>query len=410
MKAEIIAVGSELLTPTRLDTNSLFLSEKLGERGIDVVRKCVVGDDRELLTATIQRAREEHEIVITTGGLGPTLDDLTRESVADATGRELVYDPAIEQGIAERFRRSGRKMSESNRRQAYVLDGAEMLPNANGTAPGQWFEDDGRILMLLPGPPRELKPLFHEQCEPRLAKIPAPYRYYTAHLRVANLPESEVDQRLAPIYSPAENVQTTILASPGEIQLHFRGRGASVDEAEAAAVAVADRAADELGEAVYSREDETLEAAVQRLFREKGWTLATVESCTGGLIAQRLTDVPGSSAVFVGGFVTYSAALKSELVGVPAELIAEHGVVSEAVARAMAEGVRERTGATVGVSTTGEAGPEPADPSVPVGKVFLGVSHPGGTDVHELTLARDRHRIRLWSTRAALDRLRLLAC
>ncbi len=321
MEAEIIAVGSELLTPARVDTNSLWLTDRLNRRGIEVVRKTVVGDDRERLAQQIKRSREGAKVVILTGGLGPTLDDLTRECAADATGRELIFHPEVVDWIAERFSRFGRQMTENNRRQAYCLDGAELLANPNGTAPGQYLEDEQGILMLLPGPPRELKPMFLDHCEPRLDKLPSPWSYCTVSLRIAGMGESDVDHRIGPIYSAETRAATTILASPGEIQLHVRGRAKTIDEAREIAVAVAHKVADELGDHVYTWKDEPLEAVIGERLREKGLKLALAESCTGGMLAERITSIPGSSDYFEGSFVTYSDHAKTDWLAVDAAAI-----------------------------------------------------------------------------------------
>ena len=406
MQAEIIAVGSELLTPSRIDTNSLFLTRKLNQHGIEVIRKTIIGDDRERLAHEIRRARAGAGIVIMTGGIGPTLDDISREAAADALGRELRFDAEIMKQIEARILRVRREMAPINRRQAYILEGAEVLPNARGTAPGQWYEDDQGILMLLPGPPREIEPLFEEQCEPRLAKIGSRHHYYTAYLRVAGLPESEVDQRVAPIYSAEQRVATTILASPGDIQLHMRAQAESLAEAREIAEALSRKVEAELGSAVFSRRNESLPAVVLGLLEERGLSLAVAESCTGGMIAEKLTSVPGSSRAFLGGFVTYSEQAKIDWLGVQAETIRAHGVVSEPVAREMAEGARRRAGASIGIATTGVAGPGGGTETTPTGTVFVAVADGSGVETGSLQIGGERDRVRLWATQNALNRLR----
>ena len=312
MQAEVIAVGSELLTPSKVDTNSLFLSRRLGERGVALVRKSVVGDDRRRLAAEIRRARETSDLVILSGGLGPTLDDLTREAASDATGRPLVLHESIVQDIAERFRRFNRPMAEVNRRQAYVLEGAEILPNPNGTAPGQWLADDLGILVLLPGPPRELEPLFDQTCLPLLARHAPSQRFFTRVLRVSGIGESDLEQRIAPIYKGASGIETTILSAPGDVQVHLRAQADSEEDARALAEELGTRILAELGDAVYSRDGAPLDETVARLLQEQGRKLAVAESCTGGLLAGKLTDMAGSSEFFAGGFVSYSKGAKSE--------------------------------------------------------------------------------------------------
>jgi nicotinamide-nucleotide amidase len=410
MEAVIIAVGSELLTPARLDTNSLFLTERLARRGVEVIRKVVVGDDRERIAAEIRRGRHEARIVIVTGGLGPTLDDLSREGAAEALGIGLVEHPEILEWLKERFARFGRPMTENNRRQASVLEGAEILPNPNGTAPGQYFSDEGGVVMLLPGPPRELKPMFTVECEPRLDRIRSTFQYSTVSLRIAGLGESDVDHRIGPIYSAESRADTTILAAPGDIQLHIRGRAATVDEAEQIARAVAEKVAQELGDHVYSWTNEPLEVVIGGLLRERGLKVCLAESCTGGLIAERITDIAGSSDYFAGGFVTYTKQAKIDWLGVQAETIREQGVVSEATARAMAERARDHAGGpgqAIGVSVTGVAGPGPDADGNPDGLVFIGVAD-GAEPLVKMRQfgggARDRTR--QLAAQTALDMLR----
>ncbi len=409
MVAQIIAVGSELLTPARLDTNSLFLTERLARRGIDVIRKVVVGDDQSRIAREVRRAREDAELVIVTGGLGPTLDDLSREGVAEAVGRGMYEEPQIIGWIAERFARYGRPMTANNRRQAMVIEGAEVLPNSQGTAPGLYYQDDAGVVILLPGPPRELQPLFITECEPRLDRIESPLRYFTASLRIAGLGESDVDSRVGPIYSAESRAVTTILSAPGEIQLHIRAEAATEDEARSIAAAVSQRVSEELGDRVYSLADEPIEMVVGRLLKERGLMLCLAESCTGGLLAEKITAIPGSSEYFAGGFVSYSAQAKADWLGVSAETIERHGVVSEPCAREMAERAREMAGGAgkaVGVSITGVAGPTGGTADNPVGTIFVALADSGETHVRRLQLGAERDRNRELAARTALDILR----
>lgn len=406
MNAEIIAIGSELLTPQRVDTNSLYLTEKLNQAGFEVVRKTVVGDDRARLSGQLRQAREVSELVITTGGIGPTLDDLTREAASDALGRALVFEPSIVEAIEERFRRFNRKMAEINKRQAYVLEGAEILPNPNGTAPGQFFRDEKGILIILPGPPRELQPMFEEQCLPRLLQLESPDKYYTATLRIALLPESEVDERIGPIYSLEPRVATTILAAPGDIQVHLRAKAATLDQARDIAESLSLKVEAELGKPVYSRANEALVDVVARLFRERQLTIATAESCTGGLLAETLTSLAGSSEYFRGGFVSYSEQAKIETLGVPAHTIREHTVYSAETAEQMALAARRKLGASLGFGITGVAGPDGGTEQTPVGTVFLALADQAGTEVVKRTLVGDRERIRGMAVLIALEMLR----
>lgn len=409
MEAEIIAVGSEMLTPGRVDTNSLWLTERLNRRGIEVARKCVIGDDRRRLTLEIKRAREASQVVIVTGGLGPTLDDLTRECAAEATGRELLFREEVVGWIAQRFAAFGRTPTENNKRQAYLLSGAELLPNPNGTAPGQYLEDEQGILMLLPGPPRELKPLFVSECEPRLDRLPSPWQYYTASMRISGLGESDVDHRIGPIYSAEERAVTTILAAPSDIQLHIRGRAATAAEAQAIAEAVAARVRVELGDHVYTNKDEELAVVVGSLLRERGLLLGLAESCTGGLLAERITAVPGSSDYFFGGFVSYSIDAKAEWLGVPRALLDEFGPVSEQVAGEMATRARDLAGGpgkAIGAAITGIAGPDGGTDETPVGTVFLAVADQAGVLVKQHKFNGDRERIRALAAQLTLELIR----
>jgi nicotinamide-nucleotide amidase len=406
VNAEIIAIGSELLTPQRVDTNSLYLTEKLNQVGFEVVRKTVVGDDRARLSEQLRQAREVSELVITTGGIGPTLDDLTREAASDALGRQLVFEPSIVEAIEERFRRFNRKMAEINKRQAYVLEGAEILPNPNGTAPGQYFRDKKGILIILPGPPRELQPMFEEQCLPRLLQLESPDKYYTATLRIALMPESEVDERIGPIYSAEPRVATTILAAPGDIQVHLRAKAGTVEQARDIAESLSLKVEAELGKPVYSRANEALVDVVARLFRERQLTLATAESCTGGLLAETLTSLAGSSEYFRGGFVSYSEQAKIETLGVPADTIREHTVYSAETAEQMALAARRKLGASLGFGITGVAGPDGGTEQTPVGTVFLALADQAGTEVVKRNLVGDRERIRGMAVLIALEMLR----
>ena len=410
MNAEIIAVGSELLTPFRADTNSLYLTEQLNQLGVEVIFKSVVGDDLKQIVAAAQHAIFRSDIVIFSGGLGPTEDDVTREAVAEALGICLRQDEQVLAHIEQRFVARGWKMSPNNAKQADVLEGAAVLPNPNGTAPGQWicgrFDDRERIFILLPGPPHELKGLFEGECRERLkAKLP-PAFIATRVLRVATLGESHVDARVAPIYKRYGDVQTTILAGAGEIQLHFKSRAETMEAAQARVDEAADAVEEELDDAVYSRNGESLEQIVGYWLQMRTATLAVAESCTGGLLAERITSVSGSSRYFVGGAVVYSNALKTELAGVPASMIERHGAVSREVAAALAEGIRYRSEATLGVGITGVAGPAGGSLEKPVGLVFHALASDSGTEVVEQNFPGDRKRIRWFASTLALDMVR----
>jgi nicotinamide-nucleotide amidase len=393
-----------------MDTNSLFLTEQINQLGVEVIFKSVVGDDLKRLVAAAQHALLRSEIVIFSGGLGPTEDDLTREAVAEALGIGLRRDEAVLAGIERRFAARGWKMSPNNAQQAEVLEGAMVLPNPNGTAPGQWlsgkFDGRERIVILLPGPPHELKPLFEVECRERLRSKLPPAFLATRVLKVAMLGESHVDARVAPIYKRFAEVQTTILAGPGEIQLHFKSRAGTLDAAQARVDEAADAVEDELDDAVFSRNGESLEQIVGYWLQMRNATLAVAESCTGGMLGERITSISGSSRYFAGGAIVYSNAVKTDLAGVPADMIERHGAVSREVAAALAEGIRYRCEATFGVGITGIAGPTGGTPEKPVGLVFHALASDGGTEVIERNFPGDRKRIRRFATTLALDMVR----
>ncbi len=405
MDAEIIAVGSELLTPERLDTNSLWLTEQLNALGIEVVTKMVVGDDRGRLAEAVRAAWSRTPLLFITGGLGPTEDDVTREAVAEALGRTLVFVPEILEAIRQRFQRAGRVMAEINRRQAFLIEGAEALPNDNGTAPGQWLRQQDRALALLPGPPGELRPMFTQHVRPRLEQMAPPLVIRVRTYRAAGIAESDLDQRIAPVYKRYSNPVTTVLAAPGDIQILLRARCAEVQEAEALLEELGGQIEQVLGDRIYSR-GEPMELVIGRLLRERSATLAVAESCTGGLLAQRITSIPGSSEYFLGGFLVYCDRAKIELAGVPAALLAQHGAVSEPVALALAEGTRRRTGATYALAVTGIAGPGGGSEAAPVGTVYIGLAGPEGSAARRFRFLGDRERVRGFAAQTAMDLLR----
>ncbi len=406
MDAEIIAVGSELLTPYRQDTNSLYLTEKLNSIGIEVRFKTVVGDVPEQLSAAFRSALERSSLIILMGGLGPTEDDINRQVVAAVLHLPLKEVPEILERIAARYARTGRKMPQNNVRQALIPDGAEWLENKNGTAPGIWIKHGSKIVVMLPGPPRELEGLFDAQCLPRLKPLVSGVKIRTRVLKVMGLPESEVDDRIAPIYKPYQNPITTILSTSGAIEVHLRAQAASEGEAEGILTEVSEKIELALGDHVFSTRGETIEEVVGMYLVMKQKTLATAESCTGGLVSERLTRVPGSSDFFLGGAVCYSNALKTKLAGVPNSLLEKHGAVSKPVAQALAEGIRRRTGASVGLGITGIAGPSGGTPQKPVGLVFIGLADERGTEVREFRFPGNRERVRLLSSQFALEMLR----
>ena len=410
MNAEIIAIGSELLTPYRQDTNSLYLTEKLNQLGVEVIFKTIVGDCKNHLVQAVSLALSRTDVIILMGGLGPTEDDLTREAVAEALGLELRRDPEILAKIEQRFVTHGWKMAANNAKQADVLAQATVLPNANGTAPGQWISGryDGyeKLIMLLPGPPHELKALFEEHCIPRLrAKLPLAF-IATRELKITGLGESQCDARVAPIYKQFSDINTTILAGAGEIQLHLKSRAASLEAAQTRVDELVAKLEAELGDLVFSDNGESMEQIVGYYLQMRSATLAVAESCTGGLLAQRITSLSGSSRYFLGGAIVYSNKLKTSFAGVPPELIQKHGAVSREVAAALAEGIRERCASTFGLGVTGVAGPTGGTDAKPVGLVFHGLATEKGTEVIERKFPGDRKRLRWFATQQALDMVR----
>ncbi|MBA2502099.1 MAG: competence/damage-inducible protein A [Pyrinomonadaceae bacterium] len=406
LTAEIIAIGSELLTPDRTDTNSLWLTEKLNGIGVEVKLKIVVGDDDARLEETMRDAVKRSRIVITTGGLGPTEDDITRKIAARALSRRLAYNEKVLDGIREKFVRMNRQMPEINARQAMVIEGAEVLDNPNGTAPGMYIEHENRAIALLPGPPREMRPMFENFVLPKLTTKAGDLRVARRILRVAGLGESAVDSTIAPVYTQYENPQTTILFNRSEIEIHLTAQGKTESEAELLLDGLAGQIEERLGDAIFAFRGETMEQVVGLRLAVGGFTLAVAESCTGGLIAERLTDVPGSSSYFLEGVVAYSNDAKIRSLGVPAELIEEHGAVSAQVAEAMAEGIKHRAEADFGLSVTGIAGPGGGSTEKPVGLVYIALADDAHTEHRKLMLPGDRQLIRWRASQAALDLLR----
>jgi nicotinamide-nucleotide amidase len=415
MLAETIAVGSEMLTPFRQDTNSLFITERLNEIGVKVAFKTTVGDRMEHLVSAVRTAAQRVDVVVIMGGLGPTQDDLTRQAVAEAMGIHIRRNADIVAELYKRFAARRMSMTENNAQQADVLEGAHVVPNANGTAPAQWldtvFSGHRKILMLLPGPPLELKPIFEQECMPRLREA-LPQRFIAMRtLKAAMIGESACDARIAPIYKHYPDVETTILAGGGDIQLNLICEKPALDIAQARVDELAGRIEEELDELIYSTQGESLEEIVLLYLGMKGATLAVAESCTGGLVAERITSIPGSSRAFLGGAVVYSNELKTLFAGADAGLIEQHGAVSAQVAKAMAEGIRKKTGATIGLAVTGIAGPGGGTEEKPVGLVYIAVAHGKEIEVVEKNFASfstqsTRERVRTLSAQAALDMVR----
>ena len=411
MRACILAIGSEMLTPFRVDTNSLFITERLNAVGYDVRLKAVVGDDVGELAEVLRTASGWADLIVITGGLGPTEDDLTRDAVARVYDMPLAVDEAIVDRIRDRFARRGMTMPDINRRQAMVPQGAVVLENPNGTAPGLWIERGGSAIVLLPGPPREMKPMLEGVVRDRLAPRSGTAGLFRRVLRITGRAESDVDAQAQPTYvkwtSNPVPISTTILAVLGQIELHLTAQAASPDAAHAALDAAVLEMQQVLGPSVYSTDGRSLEGVVGDLLRQHALTIAVAESCTGGLLASRLTDVPGSSDYVERGVVCYSNRAKTELAGVPAALIAEHGAVSEAVAKAMAEGIRSRAGTNIGIGITGRAGPGGGTPEKPVGTVSVAVIVDDETRVRTFQFIGGRDMVKFQAAQAALNMTRL---
>ena len=410
MRSEIIAVGSEMLTPFRQDTNSLYITEKLNGIGVTVAFKSIVGDRQKDLVNAIRTALSRVDILILMGGLGPTEDDLTREAVAEALSLTLRRDASQVAALHARAATWRITMPQNNLKQADVLEGATLLHNVNGSAPGQWLDTTfggyRKLIALLPGPPHECRPLFDTECLPRLFAAIPPRSIAVRTLKAAMIPESQADKLLAPIYTTYTDVETTLLAHTGDLQITLICSKQDPEAARQRVDELAERVEETLEDWLYSSQGDSLEQIVLYYLELRQATLAVAESCTGGLVAERITSVPGASRSFLGGAVVYSDELKASLAGVPVELIGRHGAVSAEVAKALAQGIRARTGATLGVGVTGIAGPTGATETKPVGLVHIAACDPQGCDAVERTFRGDRQRVREWAAQLALDMIR----
>ena len=408
MRAEILAVGSELLTPLRSDTNALYLTGQLLDAGIEVGARITVADDAALLESAFRHALARAQVVISTGGLGPTEDDLTREAAAAALGRPITRNQAMLDALVARFARyyPNRPMAPVNAKQADVIEGAVVLPNSRGSAPGQYVESEGRILILLPGPPKEMQPMFEEQVLPVLLQRTQGRVLRRRILSIACMSESDVEQVLAPLYTTFQNPRTTILGAPGQVELHLTAEGATPEEAEAQIEKLASGMRELLPGRFFSEDGRELHEVVADLLTERRLTVALAESCTGGLLAARLTERGGASAFFSRASVVYANAAKTDMLGIDPELIARVGAVSEEVARDMARAARTRAGADIGVGITGIAGPDGGTPEKPVGLVFAALDGAAGTRVRRATFPGNRERIRHQACQSALEMIR----
>ena len=412
MKAWIIAVGSELLTPFRVDTNSLAITERLNAIGCDVRLKTVVGDDVDELATIFARGIGQVDLIVCTGGLGPTEDDITRDALTRVLQVPIDVDEAIVDRIRQRFERRGMTMPEINRRQAMVPRGATVVENPRGTAPGLWIERQGTSVALLPGPPREMTPMLEALIAERLQPRSGGAGLFRRVLKITGRSESDVDARAQPVYSTWLTapipIATTILAVMGQIELHLTATAPNRHDGEAALESAVQQLREALGPIVYSLDGRPLEAVIGDLLRAKRLTVSVAESCSGGLLASRITDVPGSSDYFDRGAVCYSNRAKEEWLGVPGALIAAHGAVSEPVASSMADGIAERSGSHVGIGITGIAGPGGGTPEKPVGTVVIAVTAPSAKQVRTFQFLGGRDMVKFQSAQAAMNMLRLM--
>ncbi len=403
--AELIAVGTELLLGSISNTDGQFLSRELSRLGIAVYHHTVVGDNPGRLRSAVELARTRADLIITTGGLGPTCDDLTKNVLAECFGKKLIYNEEAAGRIEDYFRRSGREITPNNYQQAYLPEGCVPFQNDWGTAPGCGFEADGVRVIMLPGPPSECRPMFRERAVPYLRDW-TNGAIVSRTLHIFGMGESAVENLLRDKMNAMENPTLAPYAKEGEVELRLTAK-ARDDQAARALIAPAEGELRELlGDLIYGTDEDTLEGVCLRLLKEQGLTLATAESCTGGLMAKRLTDLPGASAAFKGGVVSYWSEVKHDLLGVPQDLLDTYGAVSEPVARAMARGVRAALGTDLGVSVTGVAGPAPDERGNPVGLVYLGLAWAGGDFVREVHAAGPRGRIRQSAANHGFDLLR----
>ncbi len=406
-KIEILAVGSEMLTPYHLDTDSLFLTRHLNQLGFRVSYKTVVGDDPDDLAACIRTAMKRSDVIFFIGGLGPTQDDRTREALASALEKGLIFQQHLWEQIQDRFRRRGISISDVNRKQAFIIEGSDSLENPNGTAPGLWLEAEGRTIVLLPGPPRELEPMVLNRVLPRLRGMREGFQIRRV-LKLAGVSESQIEDRISDLYPvDSQDFEMTVLASPGQIEIHLTAFSElSEDDAEKKLTRPFDAMIERLGEDVFTVRDEELEDVIGDLLSKEGATLAVAESCTGGLLGHRITNVPGSSAYFLEGVQSYSNEAKIRLLGVPPSLLENHGAVSSEVAAAMADNIRAGSGATYGLSITGIAGPTGGSKIKPVGLVYVSLASPDETQTEKNLFLGDRISVKQRASQSALDMLR----
>lgn len=405
-RIEIMAIGSELLTPYYQDTNSLYLTQRLNDLGLELSHKSIVSDDWEEILLRAREAVGRSDVLIAIGGLGPTEDDRTREVFSHVLGRRLVFKRDVLQDIKQRFKRRGLAMPPPNKKQAYIIEGADIFPNRNGTAPGQWLKTGEKAVLLLPGPPQELQPMFEEHAWPRFAALQKGFLARSI-LKMTGLTESQIEVLISDLYPKGKNLRVTTLAYPGQIEIHLTSFSAkSRAAAEKNMFRLRNSLVKRLHPHVFSISGEAMEEVLGKLLREHGKTLSVAESCTGGFLGHRLTNIPGSSDYFLQGFIVYSNKAKAELLGVPESLIRTHGAVSEEAACAMAEGARAKASSDYGLAVTGIAGPSGGTPQKPVGLVFMALAWEGGVSVEKSLFLGGREQIKFQSAQKVMDMLR----
>ncbi len=406
LKIEIIAVGSELLTPYYQDTNSLYLTRRINELGMSISLKTIAGDNLNDLIYCFKQAQQRSDLILTIGGLGPTLDDKTHEAVSASLNRKLIFKKEILHQIKNRFKKRHISMPSVNKKQAYIIEGAEILNNKNGTAPGLWVEFDSKIFILLPGPPVELKAMFEDQVFPRLKKLRQGYQSQLV-LKIAGLTESKTESLITDLYPEENGLEMTILAYPGQIEVHLTGfSSSSLKQAKNRTLKLGKLIRDRLKEHVFSTSGEKLEEVLGKLLIRENSTLATAESCTGGLLGHRITNIPGSSDYFLQGVQVYSNLAKKKLLGISDALIETHGAVSQEVAEKMAERIREQAQSSYGLAITGIAGPGGGTEKKPVGLVYTSLAWKNGVRTDENLFFGNREIVKFRSSQKALDMLR----
>lgn len=402
MKAEIISVGTELLLGQICNTNAQYLSNKLAEIGIDVLFHTAVGDNRSRLKQVIQYAQERSDLILFTGGLGPTKDDLTKETIATHLGKTLIEDPTSMEQIIHYFKQRNIPMTENNRKQAHVIEGSTVLPNDHGMAPGMVVQLENIHYLLLPGPPRELIPMFDQYAIPYLQSLfQEQFIVHSKVLRFFGIGESALEEKLIDLIDRQSNPTIAPLANHAEVTIRITAKAKSLTEANQMIHEVETEIESRVGEHIYGYNDDSLAKVVSRLLRDQSLQLALAESCTGGMISQMLTSLPGASDIFAGGVVSYSSFAKTNVLQVPVEVVKDHGTVSGDTAKAMANSTRQQFHSDVALSVTGVAGPDSVE-GHPVGTVFVGLASPQGTEFYALQLSGSRENIQLRAAKYAL--------